>query len=68
MRPLRRKEGSAKPSHVKQKGVIRAPEGQKPEGVMYDVMDVRAVVEDIDYENRTVDLKETKEYYYRGYR
>ena len=62
---MRRKEDSAKLSHVKQKGVIRAPEGQKPEGVMYDVMDARAVVEDIDYENRTVDLKETQEYYYR---
>jgi hypothetical protein len=32
---LLQEEGSAKPSHVKQKGVIRAPEGQKPEGVMY---------------------------------
>lgn len=53
------KDDSVEPSHIKEKGIIRAPEGQKPEGIMYDVMDVRAVVEDIDYENRTVDLRGT---------
>jgi hypothetical protein len=47
------------PSHVKQSGMLRAPKGQKPEGVMIDTMDVTAIVEDIDYENRTVDLKGT---------
>jgi len=35
----------------------RAPEGQKPEGVENKVINVMAVVEDIDYENRTVDLR-----------
>ena len=35
----------------------RASEGQKPEGVASNVINVRARVEDIDYENRTVDLK-----------
>lgn len=52
-------DDSAVPSHIKQKVMIRAPEGQKPEGVMIDVLDVTAIVEDIDYENRTVDLKGT---------
>jgi hypothetical protein len=49
----------ATPSASKEKGMIRAPEGQKPEGVIYDVLTVKAVVEDIDYENRTVSLKGT---------
>ncbi len=47
------------PSASTEKGMIRAPEGQKPEGVIYDVLTVKAVVEDIDYENRTVSLKGT---------
>ena len=50
---------SAEPFHAKQKGMVRAPKGQKPEGVIYDVLDVKAIVEDIDYENRTVDLRGT---------
>lgn len=56
---LEEADDSAVPSHIKQKAMIRAPEGQKPEGVMIDVLDVTAIVEDIDYENRTVDLKGT---------
>jgi len=56
---LEEADDGAVPSHVKQAGMIRAPEGQKPEGVMVDVMDVTAIVEDIDYENRIVDLKGT---------
>jgi hypothetical protein len=52
-------DDSAVPSHIKQKGMVRAPQGQKPEGVIIDVMDVTAIVENIDYENRTVDLKGT---------
>ena len=35
----------------------RAPEGQKPEGAAYNVIDVLAVLEDIDDEDRTVDLR-----------
>jgi Cu/Ag efflux protein CusF len=45
------------PSASTEKGMIRAPEGQKPEGVVYDVLTVKAVVEDIDYDTRTVSLK-----------
>lgn len=52
-------DDSAEPFHVKQKAMIRAPEGQKPVGVIYDVLDVKAIVEAIDYENRTVDLRGT---------
>ncbi len=51
-------ENAAKdPSFSAGAASARAPEGQKPEGVAYNVMDVRAVVVDIDYENRTVDLR-----------
>ncbi len=45
------------PSFIVNGASARAPEGQKPEGVAYNVIDVRAVVENIDYENRTVDLR-----------
>jgi hypothetical protein len=53
------KDDGSEPSHMSQKGIVRAPEGQKPEGVIYDVVDLEATVENIDYENRTVDLKGT---------
>ncbi len=45
------------PTLVSGGAMTRAPEGQKPEGKVYNVISVRAIVEDIDYENRTVDLK-----------
>ncbi len=45
------------PSFIVGGASTRASEGQKPEGVAYNVINVRARVEDIDYENRTVDLK-----------
>jgi hypothetical protein len=51
-------KGSGKnPLAVVGSTTTRAPEGQKPEGAAYNVIDVRAVVEDIDYEDRTVDLR-----------
>lgn len=45
------------PSVVVGGAATRAPEGRKPEGAAYNVIELRAIVEDIDYENRTVDLK-----------
>lgn len=56
---LEEADDSAVPSHIQQKVMVRAPEGQKPEGIMVDVMDVTAIVENVDYENRIVDLKGT---------
>ena len=45
------------PSVLTGEASTRAPEGQKPQGAVYNVITVRAIVEGIDYENRTVDLK-----------
>jgi hypothetical protein len=56
---LEEADDSVVPSHIKQKGMIRAPEGQKPEGAMINVIVATAIVEDISYENRTVDLRGT---------
>ncbi|RJP88148.1 MAG: hypothetical protein C4518_11205 [Desulfobacteraceae bacterium] len=37
-------------------GIERAPKGQKPEGTIYNTMDIRAKVVAIDSKTRTVDL------------
>jgi hypothetical protein len=37
-------------------GMERAPKGQKPQGTIYNYIDVRAKVVDVDYSSRTVNL------------
>jgi hypothetical protein len=37
-------------------GIERAPKGQKPQGTIYNYIDVRAKVVDVDYKTRTVNL------------
>jgi len=51
------KSTGEQPSAVTGSGMVRAPKGQKPEGVAYNVLEVKATVENIDYANRTVDIR-----------
>lgn len=51
-------KGSGKnPSVVVGNANTRAPEGQKPVGAAVNTIEIIAVVENIDYKNRTIDLK-----------
>jgi hypothetical protein len=50
------KDSGALPEASRSDALIRAPKGQKPEGVAYKTIDVRAKVVGINYETRTVDL------------
>lgn len=50
------KDTGAQPSVITSVEMDRAPKGQKPEGVVYKTIDVRANVVEINYETRTVDL------------
>ncbi|MBC2716595.1 MAG: hypothetical protein HF978_14925 [Desulfobacteraceae bacterium] len=45
------------PSATAGGGAVRAPEGQKPEAATYSVVELRATVDNIDYETRLVDLR-----------
>jgi hypothetical protein len=53
---LLEKNTGATPALIRSSGMIRAPKGQKPEGVTYKTTDVLAKVVGIDYAARTVDL------------
>jgi len=45
------------PSAAAGGGTVRAPEGQKPEGATYSVVELIATVENIDHKTRIVDLR-----------
>jgi len=38
-------------------GMVRAPKGQKPEGMVSNAVEIKAKVENIDYANRIVDIR-----------
>ena len=52
---LQKSTGEA--SAVSGSGIVKAPKGQKPEASLYDVVAVKAKVENIDYANRIVDIR-----------
>ncbi|MEE4261600.1 MAG: hypothetical protein V2I56_02850 [Desulfobacteraceae bacterium] len=52
-----REATGAEPFGSTEQKVVRAPGGQKPQGVISDTINVRAIVEKIDYKTRMVNLK-----------
>lgn len=44
-------------SAVSGSGMVRAPKGQKPEGTISNVVEIKAKVENIDYTNRIADIR-----------
>ena len=44
-------------SAVSGSGMVRAPKGQKPEGTMTNAVEIKAKVENIDYDKRLVDIR-----------
>lgn len=50
-------KAGGEPSAVSGSGVTRAPKGQKPESTFSNVVEITARVENIDYDNRLVDIR-----------
>jgi hypothetical protein len=50
------KDSGGQPSVASSSGMERAPKGQKPQGTIYNTVDIRAKVVSVDYKTRKVEL------------